>query len=421
MKSTNDSGAGELEVWLDSDLGVPQPVGLLAQEHGRVRFKYTESWLTDPYAFALGPDLPLSAQVSFASMDAEIFGALRDTCPDRWGQSVMTQWEALQARAEQRGTRELRKWDFLCGVQDLTRQGALRLRAPGAARFLSEPTLPTTSPPALHNLAGAAREFDFYQNFRGDPSRDVMATLCVTGASLGGARPKVSFKDAEDGTHWIAKLPMLSDKREVGAWEFIAHRLAQRAGINVPQARLLQLGSVHRTFCIKRFDRVGETRRLYASAMTLLGKTRGERASYLEIAQLLESQGFRHIGDDLEELFRRVVFNVSIGNRDDHLRNHGFLRDEKAWRLAPAFDVNPNIDKATHVLSLDDSDNRPSLDTVLGTAAFYGLSEAAATAVAAQVIDVVRGWEREAWMLCISGSEIRATAPSFSAIDGRVE
>jgi serine/threonine-protein kinase HipA len=363
----------------------------------------------------------LIAQVFFSSRAAEIFGVLRDTCPDRWGRSVMTQWETHQAREEQRSTRELRTWDFLCAVQDLTRQGALRLRAPGATQFLNEGSMPTSAPIDLHSLAGVAQNFDFHQCLGGKFSRDTLATLLERGASLGGARPKVSYLDHEYGEHWIAKLPMLTDKRNVGAWEFVAHRLAERAGIDVPQARLLPLGSEHHTFCIKRFDRTGETRRLYASAMALLGKKRGESGSYLEIAQFLESQGSPHIGDDLAQLFRRVVFNVALGNRDDHLRNHGFLREANAWRLAPAFDVNPSIDKVAHVLSLDDSDNRPNLGTVLATAAFYGLSASAATAIAAQVIEVVRGWEREAWMLCISGSEIRATAPSFSAIEGRVE
>lgn len=420
MKSLNDAGAAELEVWLDSDLGAPQAVGLLAQDHGHIRFQYTESWLADARAFAFGPDLPLSSQVSYAPSEAKLFGVFKDTCPDRWGQSILTQWEARQAREEQRSTREVKTWDLLCAVQDLTRQGALRLRAPGAGQFLNEGSLPTSAPIDLHSLAGVAQNFDFHEALGNAASRDVLTTMRLRGASLGGARPKVSYLDQEHGEHWIAKLPMLTDKRDVGAWEFVAHRLAERAGINVPRARLLPLGSVHRTFCIKRFDRTGETRRLYASATTLLGKKRGECASYLEIAQFLVSQGLPHIGDDLAQLFRRVVFNVALGNRDDHLRNHGFLRERNAWRLAPAFDVNPNIDKVTHVLSLDDSDNRPNLDTVLATAAFYGLTEAKASDIVWDVLDVVRTWEQEAALLGVSRPEIRETAPSFSAIDGRV-
>ncbi|MDM0010551.1 type II toxin-antitoxin system HipA family toxin [Variovorax sp. J22G73] len=411
MKLTNDLGAGELEVWLDSDLGAPQAVGMLAKDHGHIRFQYTDSWLADRQAFALGPDLPLSTQVFFAPSEGGVFGALRDICPDRWGQSILAQWEARQARDEQRSTRELRTWDLLCAVQDLARQGALRLRAPGEAQYLNEGTLPTSAPIDLHSLAGVAQNFDFHEALGNVASRDVLTTMRLRGASLGGARPKISYLDQELGEHWIAKLPMLTDKRDVGAWEFVAHRLAERAGIDVPQARLLPLGSVHRTFCVKRFDRTGETRRLYASAMTLLEKKRGESASYLELAQFLESQGRQHIGDDLTQLFRRVVFNVALGNRDDHLRNHGFLRERNAWRLAPAFDVNPNIDKASHVLSLDDSDNRPNLDTVLSTAAFYGLTEAKAGHVVWDVLDVVREWEQEAATLGISRPEFERPPP----------
>ncbi|UKI07798.1 MULTISPECIES: type II toxin-antitoxin system HipA family toxin [Variovorax] len=409
-----------MEVWLDSDLGALQQVGMLAHDRGRIRFHYTGSWLDDAHAFCLSPDLPLSEQLFFAPSEPGNFAVFRDICPDRWGLTLMEQWEWLQARDERRGPRELRAWDFMCGVQDLTRQGALRLRPAGAAQFIDAGAVPAPPAAELHNLAAAAQEIDLHQLLKTEASRRALTTLFIPGASLGGARPKVSFLDVDNGSLWIAKLSMLSDKRDVGAWEFLVHHLARRAGIEVPEAKLLSLGSGFGTFCIKRFDRSGGTRRLYASAMTLLGKKRGDNASYLEIAQFLKSQSIQHIGEDLAQLFRRVVFNVAVGNRDDHLRNHGFLRERNAWRLAPAFDVNPDVDKATHVLNLDHSDNRPNLDTVVGTAAFYGLTAATAAAVAAEVLDVVRGWKDEAAMLGIGRPEVRTTAPAFSALDGRV-
>jgi serine/threonine-protein kinase HipA len=160
--------------------------------------------------------------------------------------------------------------------------------------------------------------------------------------------------------------------------------MAQRAGIDVPAAKLLRLGGEFHTFCVQRFDRDGGQRRFYASAMTLLRKDQSEGCSYLELAQFLRTSGdAATVQSDLAQLFRRVVFNVAVGNRDDHLRNHGFVLSSTGWRLAPAFDVNPNIDKAEHVLNIDDMDNRPDLQTALSTAAFYGLTAAAFSAHAA--------------------------------------
>ena len=185
--------------------------------------------------------------------------------------------------------------------------------------------------------------------------------LVAPGASLGGARPKANFADS-DGSLWIGKFPARDDDRDVAAWEFVAHTLAGQAGVEVPPARLVRLNNAFHTFCVQRFDRVGNVRRFYASAMTLLRKEHSEGTSYLELAQFLRDAGdAQHVSTDLAQLFRRVAFNVAIGNRDDHLRNHGFLLGQTGWRLAPAFDVNPNVDKADHVLNIDDTDTAQAL------------------------------------------------------------
>jgi serine/threonine-protein kinase HipA len=161
----------------------------------------------------------------------------------------------------------------------------------------------------------------------------------------------------------------------------------------VPASRLIQLNNPYRTFCVQRFDRVADQRRFYASAMTLLRKDQSEGSSYLELAQFLRAAGdAQQVKADLVQLFRRVAFNVAVGNPDDHLRNHGFILNQHGWRLAPAFDINPNTDRADHVLNIDDSDNRPSLHTVLSTAAFYGLSNTQARTVVQDVADVVANW-----------------------------
>ncbi len=150
--------------------------------------------------------------------------------------------------------------------------------------------------------------------------------------------------------------------------------------------------------------------------MTLLDKEQSEGASYLELAQLIRDRGVgAHVETDLEQLFRRVAFNVAVGNRDDHLRNHGFLMGQDGWRLAPAFDVNPNVDKADHVLNIDDVDNRPSIEAVRNTATFYGLTEARGDALIEEVMVAVDGWRALARRTRIAAADIEVTAAAFSA------
>ena len=170
------------------------------------------------------------------------------------------------------------------------------------------------------------------------------------------------------------ELPMGNPPTQQG-WVDAGEQGLQFTEGSAPEKKLVRLNNAHHTYCVKRFDRADGARRFYASAMTLLRKAHSEGTSYLELAQFLRAAGDgARTGTDLEQLFRRVAFNVAVGNRDDHLRNHGFVLGPHGWRLAPAFDVNPDIDKAEHVLNIDDSDNRPSLATVLTTAGFYGLS-----------------------------------------------
>lgn len=219
-----------------------------------------------------------------------------------------------------------------------------------------------------------------------------------------------------DGSLWIGKFPARDDDRDVGAWELVAHSLALKAGVNVPAAKAVRLNNAFHTFCVQRFDRANQTRRFYASAMTLLRKEQSEGASYLELAQFLRAKGDgAHASADLEQLFRRVAFNVAIGNRDDHLRNHGFILGAAGWRLAPAFDMNPNIDKAEHVLNIDDTDNRANLQTVLTTSAFYGLTEERGKQIVEEVASAVDGWKNLARHAGIARGDVELTVGAFSA------
>jgi serine/threonine-protein kinase HipA len=246
-----------------------------------------------------------------------------------------------------------------------------------------------------------------------DSLRKWLRVLVAPGASLGGARPKANFTEG-DGSLWIAKFPAKDDDRDIGAWEMLAHHLATRANIQMPEAKLLKLGNPYRTFAVKRFDRGYGQRMHYASAMTMLKQESSDDASYLDIAQFIMTRGARgSVKEDLAQLFRRVVFNVAISNRDDHLRNHGFILGPSGWRLSPAFDLNPNIDKAEHALNLDVNDNRPQVDGLISTAAYYELTHDQAKQIIREVFVVVSTWEAVASSLKITRAEIELMRSAF--------
>ena len=411
MRSSSNNA---LEVWLDCDLGPACLVGTLAHDRGQVRFHYDRNWLGQARAFALDPDLSLDEHPFFPKPELGNFGIFLDSSPDRWGQTLMKRREALQAKDAYRPPRALYAWDFLMGVQDFTRQGALRFRLAGTEGFLGNEKMAAPPVTTLRELEAVAYQLSSRRIDDLDALRKWLAVLVAPGASLGGARPKANFTDA-DGSLWIGKFPARDDDRDVGAWEYVVHVLARKARIDVPAARLVRLNSDFHTFCVQRFDRVNGVRRFYASAMTLLRKEHSEGCSYLELAQFLRSNADgTHAGADLEQLFRRVAFNVAVGNRDDHLRNHGFVLGANGWRLAPAFDVNPNIDKAEHVLNLDDADSRPSLETVLSTAQFYGLSADRAKQVVEEVASAVDSWRDVASLAGIAAVDVELTAGAFS-------
>jgi serine/threonine-protein kinase HipA len=224
-----------------------------------------------------------------------------------------------------------------------------------------------------------------------------------------------------DGSLWIAKFPAHADTRDVAAWEMLGHTLARRAGIVVADARLAQTGRGYRTFCTRRFDRTlarqdaRPTRVFYASALTMTGRTQSEGASYLDLAWFLTAHGDPdQLRGDLEQQFRRVLFNVVVGNRDDHLRNHGFILSRGGWRPAPAFDINPDPDRAEHVLALDDRDPRPNVATVLATAELYRLAPARARTFADDIQRVASGWRPLARRLRIPAADIATMAGAFA-------
>lgn len=397
-----------LEVVLDdaSLVNAPLCVGRLFRDASRrgevIRFEYDDGWLADSSAFALEPLLPLHAGPFHAQDTSHPPGIFQDCSPDRWGKLLMDRREAIEAREEKRPRRALRAWDYLVGVDDGTRMGALRLRETDGGAYVS--SLEPTAPPAtsLRELEAAAR---LVEQGAGEQLDRQIRQLLVPGGSLGGARPKASFVD-EHGALWLAKFPSNDDRIDVGLWEFVTYQLSVAAGIDMPEARLLSLSDRGHTYAARRFDRDGDSRRMYASAKTLLDME-SDGASYLDLAMAVQDNGAAgSVEAGLSELFRRAVFNVLVGNRDDHLRNHGFLRAPTGWTLAPAFDVNPNPDKDVHVLALDAADPTPDTAVLIAQHAYFRLNASAAAAIVEAVRAAVRPWPDVARRLGAKGQEI---------------
>jgi serine/threonine-protein kinase HipA len=419
MSARKPTARQQVEVWLDADVtGELCRVGVLfhAWAHGGpvFSFSYHHDWLHRTDAFEIDPDLSLHGAESYPGRTGGVFRIFLDSAPDRWGRLLLDRREVLRARVEKRSVRTLNEWDYLLGVHDSCRMGALRFRQD--ANFLdNDPHLAVPPITALRELEAASLALESPHADEHPEFRKWLTALLVPGSSLGGARPKASYTDPDE-TLWIAKFPSCEDRRDIGAWEMVVHRLALDAGLQVPEARLLALGERYHTFACRRFDRCADgRRRFFVSAMTLLDRQDGDKASYLELAEFLSTRGSAiHKQEDLRELWTRIVFNLLVSNRDDHLRNHGFILAGDGWRLAPAYDLNPNPDKAHHQLAIDTNDPTPDVNLALATAEFYGLRLRDARDILQRVKTAVGRWRAIAAELRLPRSEIELLASAFA-------
>jgi len=379
-------------------------------------FDYSPAWLQKPEAFTLDPDLALVSGPQYPATGRANFGIFLDSSPDRWGRVLMQRRENMRARREGGRARSLTEWDFLLGVHDETRLGALRFQDPDTGLFVdSDNALAAPPITSLRELQAASLQFEEHADEEEHPDYERWLTqLLAPGTSLGGARPKASVRD-EEGILCLAKFPSGQDRRDVGAWEVLAHRLAAKAGIRVPQTRALRIpDSAYTTFVARRFDRTPKGRRLaFVSAMTLTQRIDGEAgASYLELVDLLQSQG-SNTHDDCVELFRRVVFSILIHNTDDHLRNHGFLIGEQGISLSPAYDLNPSNDRNELSLAINEVDTTCDVSIALEARADYGLSNIEADDILARSVSAVASWRSEATRLRIPKAEQDVMAGAF--------
>ena len=407
------------EILVSIALGnVNYPVGRL-WSHWRkgkesASFQYDESWLTHPERFALEPALKLTQGTFHTQAEQMLFCAIGDSAPDRWGRVLMRRAETQRARSKEEVPRTLGEVDYLLGVNDEARQGALRFSKKPDGPFLS-PRDKKAIPPLVHlpKLLSASERF-----LDEEESVEDLNLLLASGSSLGGARPKASVRD-RDGNLSIAKFPSKQDEYNVILWEAVALTLAKNAGIEVPRWWLENIMGKS-VLLLRRFDRGKKIRIPFLSAMSLLGAKDNEEHSYLEIVYAIAQNGGRPDAD-IAELWRRIVFSILISNTDDHLRNHGFLYERQlGWRLSPVYDLNPTpVEMKPRILTttINFDDHTASLDVALSVVDEFRLSEDEAYAIIRDVAKAVSEWKEVAKSFRLSEREIDRMSSAFEHQD----
>lgn len=409
-------GGYSKEIWVYADwidLGGITLMGILKAEQVRGRevfsFSYAKEWLETGPALLLDPDLRLYGGPQYSRDDKPNFGLFLDSSPDRWGRVLMERREALIARQENRKPRTLLESDYLLGVFDRYRMGGLRFKSAADGPFLDNNEAMAAPPMAgLRTLEAASLQLENEDADDSPQFAEWLNLLMSPGSSLGGARPKASVVDP-GGQLWIAKFPSKKDDRDIGAWEKLVNVLAVTAGLHVAEGEARRFTQDHHTFLTKRFDRRGDDRIHFASAMTLLGHSDGADAmhgvSYLHLAEFIMRHGASPDAD-LEELWRRIVFNICVSNSDDHLRNHGFLLTPGGWVLSPAFDINPIPSSAGLSLNISEYSNAPDLDLAREVAEKFRVTADQRESIIDKIVKSVSRWREVAAEVGISRNEI---------------
>jgi serine/threonine-protein kinase HipA len=418
MASTNTKK--EIHVYVHwQGLQSPSLMGKLSASPARGKesfsFEYVDEWLKSGFSQMIDPDLQFYAGAFYPRDDKPNFGIFLDSCPDRWGRMLMQRREAAIAKKEERVIRKLLETDFLLGVYDRHRMGALRFKLNHDGSFLNDNETMATPPwTSLRELEHAVQKIE--EDDTSNPEYlKWIAMLIAPGSSLGGARPKASVMDTQKNL-WIAKFPSMNDDKDIAAWEMVTNQLAVKAGLNVAEGKLLRFNNKYHTYLSKRFDRTPNEERIhFASAMTLLGRIDGEgtaNSSYLELMEFITRYSTA-IEKDLEELWRRIVFNICVKNTDDHLRNHGFLLHDKGWRLSPAYDMNPNEYGKGLSLNINNLDNSLDLDLAMEVANLFRLSDNKASQIIEKVIAAVKDWKKIATNYKIPNAVIERMSAAF--------
>jgi serine/threonine-protein kinase HipA len=412
--------SSQQQIWVYAHWkGMPFPkcIGILSASFARgkqaFQFSYDKEWLHSEEQLRLDPDIGWYSGPQYPS-GKDNFGIFLDSMPDRWGRTLLQRRAAQQARIQEERPPRLSDIDYLLGVYDESRMGALRFKTAPNGPFLDdnpEQAVPPIS--KIRTLQYAAYQLEGETT---DETTDKwLEILLAPGSSLGGARPKANVLD-EKGEYWIAKFPSRNDDINKGAWEYLAHILASKAGIEMAPCKIERIQGKHHTFFTKRFDREGAIRIHFASAMTMLGYNeellRDQIPSYLELAEFLQFNGTQ-VKEQLHQLWKRIILNIAISNTDDHLRNHGFLLSPNGWQLSPAFDLNPSIDKRTLSLNINMEEGGLDLELATEVSAYFQVSASEATYYIHEVRDAVQTWRTTAEEIGISRQEQERMAGAF--------
>lgn len=395
--------------WLDK----PELVGELCYEKLRgsesYAFRFDDNWLKFHAGIKLSEDINNYPGLQYTQPGNDIFGCFSDALPDRWGRTLLKRREQIQASEEKRAVRNLSSFDYLMGIDDFSRMGGFRLKRELDGDFINvSPSLKIPPLTELRQLVLASQEVEKSEENDVLPEKKWIAQLIQPGTSLGGARPKAGVLD-DSGNLCIAKFPSRKDDYDTGLWEHFSHLLARKAGIYAAQTKVLGgLGKYH-TLLSKRFDRTDEGKRIhFASSMSLIGLRDGDNAQggygYLNIVDFI-LQSCCDVEKNLQELYRRVAFNICIGNSDDHFRNHSFLLTPRGWTLSPAYDMNPTLNEYQSLL-INESSNKADIRTLQESCESYMIKKEVAENIIRQVQAAVAGWENLAVLLQIPAREV---------------
>lgn len=371
-------------------------------------FKFDGDWLRKHGGLFISEDLNNYPGQQYTLPGKDIFSCFSDALPDRWGRTLLNRREQILAKEEKRCVHRLSSFDYLTGIDDYSRMGGFRFKESVEGNFINvSDTLRIPPLTNLRQLITASQEVEKSEEENLLPDKKWLTQLVQPGSSLGGAHPKASVVDS-DKVLYVAKFPSRKDDYDVGLWEHFSHLLAMKAGIKAAETKVIQTDDKYHTLLSRRFDRTEEGRRIhFASAMTLLGLSDGDNAAtghgYLDIVDFI-LQGCANVEENLRELYRRVAFNICIGNSDDHFRNHGFLLTAKGWTLSPAYDMNPTLNEYQSLL-ISSTSNKADLNILLDASEDYMLNRKTAEKIISEVIETVKGWRELALRLRISPRE----------------
>jgi len=412
-----------IKIWVYADFDCIKEVGIIGElsfENLRgseiYGFQYSKEWLNKHNDILLSDDIYNYTGMQYTHAGKDIFGCFSDALPDLWGRMLLNKREQILANEEKRPIKKLSSFDYLLGIDDFSRMGGFRFKTDINGDFINQPSSLQIPPlTSLRELMQACSAIEQSEEKNELPDKKWINQLILPGTSLGGARPKASIVD-ENKKLSIAKFPSRKDDYDVGFWEHFSHLLAQKAGINVASTRLVPGVEKYHTLLSARFDRTKEGKRIhFASAMTMFGCTDGDNYAngygYLDIVDFI-LKACTNVENNLREIYRRVAFNICIGNTDDHFRNHGFLLTTKGWTLSPAYDINPSLNDYQSLL-ICSSSNESNLKLLLESNEEYMLDKKQCTEIIQEVISAVKSWKTLAIQLQIPKSEMDIFSSRF--------